>query len=338
MATPSGTAKLWWDGSAWVTTEDKNWGYVSTSASGVYAYIYATFYAIAYDNNGTYSVWQKLDILARPDTADASGTRYLVESTNTTINASKEVATLEMSNARHGSVYAQVSSVTNYVGWYGTGRVTCKLGSNAGQPWEAGNGITKLSSPYITVTYNANGGSGAPSAETRLMKVAKNISSTQPTRTGYTFSKWNTKSDGSGTNYNAGASATFNSSTTLYAIWTKNNYNVSISAGEGTTITFDGSTYTNQTTTVSKAYGKSCSYSISANTGYVLATYSPGLSGTITIPANNNTSLSATAKRVGCRVYNGSAWKQAMIYVYNGSQWKMCQAYVYNGSQWKLLN
>ena len=41
-------------------------------------------------------------------------------------------------------------------------------------------------------------------------------------RTGYTFAGWNTKSDGTGTNYNAGASFTPSANTTLYAKWTLN--------------------------------------------------------------------------------------------------------------------
>lgn len=70
-----------------------------------------------------------------------------------------------------------------------------------------------------TISYNANGGSGAPSSQTKWKDQALTLSSTKPTRTGYTFSKWNTKADGSGTSYNSGASYTANSATTLYAIW-----------------------------------------------------------------------------------------------------------------------
>lgn len=73
-----------------------------------------------------------------------------------------------------------------------------------------------------TVSYNANGGSGAPSNQTKWRDQSLTLSSTKPTRTGYTFSKWNTKSDGSGTSYSSGGSYTANSAATLYAIWTEN--------------------------------------------------------------------------------------------------------------------
>ena len=85
-----------------------------------------------------------------------------------------------------------------------------------------------------TVTYNANGGSGAPSAQTKTYGVDLTLSSTKPTRTGYTFSKWNTKSDGSGTNYSAGGNYTSNANVTLYAQWTPNTYTVTYNANGGT--------------------------------------------------------------------------------------------------------
>lgn len=72
------------------------------------------------------------------------------------------------------------------------------------------------------VSYNANGGTGAPASQTKWKNQALTLSSTKPTRTGYTFSKWNTKSDGSGTSYSSGGSYTVNSAATLYAIWTEN--------------------------------------------------------------------------------------------------------------------
>ena len=75
--------------------------------------------------------------------------------------------------------------------------------------------------PYATyaVKYNANGGSGAPNPQTKTYGTALTLSSTKPTRTGYTFIGWNTKSDGTGASYSPGASYTANSAITLYAIW-----------------------------------------------------------------------------------------------------------------------
>ena len=72
-----------------------------------------------------------------------------------------------------------------------------------------------------TVTFNTNGGSGtAPSAQT----VTTGSSITLPngdglSKDGYTFSGWNTQTDGAGTNFGAGASYTVTGNITLYAKW-----------------------------------------------------------------------------------------------------------------------
>lgn len=84
-----------------------------------------------------------------------------------------------------------------------------------------------------TVSYNANGGSGAPANQTKTYGTTLKLSSTKPTRTGYTFSKWNTNSSGTGTNYASGASYTANAAATLYAIWTINTYAVTYNANGG---------------------------------------------------------------------------------------------------------
>ena len=84
-----------------------------------------------------------------------------------------------------------------------------------------------------TVSYNANGGSGAPSSQTKTHGTTLTLSSTKPTKTGHTFSKWNTKSDGSGTAYSAGGSYTANAAVTLYAQWTADTYAVKYNANGG---------------------------------------------------------------------------------------------------------
>ncbi|MBQ3375504.1 MAG: InlB B-repeat-containing protein [Erysipelotrichaceae bacterium] len=98
-----------------------------------------------------------------------------------------------------------------------------------------------------TIKYDANGGSGAPGNQTKTYGVNLTLSSTKPTRgnstanknvtfdgnggstgatndkvgftvtTKYTFSKWNTSANGSGTNYNSGGTYSANSGATLYA-------------------------------------------------------------------------------------------------------------------------
>ena len=90
--------------------------------------------------------------------------------------------------------------------------------------------VPKLSS--YTVSYNANGGSGAPDSQTKWYGTALTLSSNMPTRTGYSFQGWATSSTGS-VAYAAGASYTSNSSVTLYAVWKANTYTVTYNANGG---------------------------------------------------------------------------------------------------------
>lgn len=84
-----------------------------------------------------------------------------------------------------------------------------------------------------TISYNANGGSGAPGAQTKWYGENITLSGTRPSRTGHSFSKWNTASNGTGTSYNPGATYSGNSNATLYAIWSANTYTVRYNANGG---------------------------------------------------------------------------------------------------------
>ncbi len=104
-----------------------------------------------------------------------------------------------------------------------------------------------------TITYNANGGSGAPGIQTYNYATngTINLSSTKPTREGYVFLGWATSSTAKTASYVAGQA--WNKSNkgnhTLYAVWggTLKIYYLSIGRydgylimGNGTTIFIDG--------------------------------------------------------------------------------------------------
>ncbi len=75
----------------------------------------------------------------------------------------------------------------------------------------------------VTLTYhgNTNTGGTAPASVTRNQGTVVAVSTAGTLlKTGYTFSGWNTKADGTGTAYAAGASLTLNVDTDLYAQWT----------------------------------------------------------------------------------------------------------------------
>lgn len=69
-----------------------------------------------------------------------------------------------------------------------------------------------------TVSYNANGGSGAPGNQTKTYGTNLTLSTTRPTRANYNFLGWATSASG-GVAYNPGSTYTNNSAITLYAVW-----------------------------------------------------------------------------------------------------------------------
>lgn len=95
------------------------------------------------------------------------------------------------------------------------------------------SGTLSISAKTYTVSYNANNGTGAPVSQTKTGGKDLTLSSTKPTRTGYTFKNWNTKSDGTGTSYSSGGTYKTNASATLYAQWTANTYQVTYNANNG---------------------------------------------------------------------------------------------------------
>lgn len=84
-----------------------------------------------------------------------------------------------------------------------------------------------------TVSYNANGGSGAPASQTKTYGSNLTLSSTKPTRTGHTFLGWSTDKNATTATYQPGGLYTSNSGATLYAVWKINTYTVSYDANGG---------------------------------------------------------------------------------------------------------
>ena len=84
-----------------------------------------------------------------------------------------------------------------------------------------------------TISYNANGGSGAPPSQTKWYGTTLKLSTTKPTRTGYSFQGWGTSSTTTTVSYAAGANYTNNAAITLYAVWKANTYTVSYNANGG---------------------------------------------------------------------------------------------------------
>lgn len=75
--------------------------------------------------------------------------------------------------------------------------------------------------PSHTVSYNANGGSGAPGSQTKWWGEVLTLSNTRPTRANHTFLGWATSADGA-VIYQPGGRYGADNNNTLYAKWKLN--------------------------------------------------------------------------------------------------------------------
>lgn len=126
-----------------------------------------------------------------------------------------------------------------FVGWGSSATATSPVNQPSGTyTGNAAYTYYAIWKKTITLTYNANGGSGAPANQSKTIYNATTsnkftLSSSKPTRTGYTFLGWSTSNTATSSSYSAGGSITLSSSDTLYAVWKINTYTVTYNANGG---------------------------------------------------------------------------------------------------------
>ncbi len=163
---------------------------------------------------------------------------------------------------------------------------------------------------YFTIAYNANGGSGVPgntnggsgSATTKSVT----LSSTVPTRSGYTFKGWATSNTATSASYQAGNAYSFNyGTTTLYAVWQQNTYtcylNFNANGGSGApgNLNYTGTSTSNHTFTIPSTTPSRSGYTFlgwSTSNSATSASYQSG--GSIAVAYNGTTTLYAVWSQV----------------------------------------
>jgi len=226
--TKSGYTFLGWATSSGATTASYQAGSsISVSYNGS-----KTLYAVWQQDVVNYTVtvykgnWDSFQVLGvDTDVVTASSKSYTVESgkrfdvdwygaqdetgsgTNYTYTISYDSGCYNMASSLYGTSLGDSVTVTKTANYY---------------PAEEMGSTTSYTYQY-TIKYNANGGSGAPSNTTATASTTSKsitLSSTVPTRSGYTFLGWSTSSSATSATYQAGTAYSFNYGTTqLYAVW-----------------------------------------------------------------------------------------------------------------------
>ncbi len=130
-----------------------------------------------------------------------------------------------------------------------------------------------------TITFSSNGGTGTMTTQTACAPEA--IKTNTYTRTGYTFSGWNTAANGSGTAYANAAMYDFSADVTLYAQWSPNT----------NTITFNGNGATAGSTplqTLATAASAPLNLNGFTRTGYTFAGWANTAGGTVAYTDGGN--------------------------------------------------
>ena len=224
-----------------------------------------------------------IDVIGETMSAVTTYTIPALASYTVAYNANGENGAPSSQTKTYGKALTLSSTAPSRTGYTFKGWATSASGSVS---YAAGASYTKNASVTLyavweiktyTVSYNANGGNGAPSSQTKTYGKALTLSGTKPTKTGHTFNCWNTKDDGTGTNYASGSSYTGNANLKLYAKWTANTYTVTYNANGGT------GAPGNQT----KTYGANLTLSgtIPTRTGYTFKGWATSASGSVSYAA-----------------------------------------------------
>lgn len=229
--------------------------------------------------------------------------------------------------------------------------------------------------PYThTVSYDANGGSGAPASQTKKYDSVIQIQPDIPTRTGYKFVEWNTESDGTGTPYDPNETYGYDKNggtVVLYAVWSPNVLTIKYNVNGGTTnsdkyyISNNLINITSSSSTLEDKWEYNNGHEnglYNASTfglkreGYKFIGWKVGSSGSVVfdqddasiVPTDLASNLTTGDRTVTLYavweisgvVYidNGTKLEPYLVYIDNGSTWDLYFAYVDDGSDWTIIS
>ena len=144
-----------------------------------------------------------------------------VNSSNVSLHSTNESIAQQFAIMKNGKGYSVIGRCSGYA--LDVARAIAENGRNVQQyPFHGGENQTWMFVPAeYTVTYDANGGSGAPAAQIKYYKESLALSNTKPVRDGYTFLGWSEDSASKTASYKPASTYTKDEDMTLYAVWEK---------------------------------------------------------------------------------------------------------------------
>ena len=233
---------------------------------------------------------EKIEEISATDTGDKKyWAKWTANSYTVGFNANGGDGTMTNQSFTYDVVQALSANAFTRTGYTFTGWNTTADGT--GTSYEDGTEVSNLSSAVggevtlyaqwtansYTVGFNANGGAGTMTNQSFTYDVVQALSTNAFTRTGYTFTGWNTATDGTGTSYSdkqevSNLSSAVGGEVTLYAQWTASSYTVTFDANGG-----DG-TMTNQSFTYDVV--QALSANAFTRTGYTFTGWNTAADGT----------------------------------------------------------
>ena len=335
-------------------SSNSSWTAGSTYSKTIYPDISATSGTIYLTLSSSYKATSEDTGLAcygsswSASTSTASATSYIYYYNGSSLHTSTSKTGTSGSKFTYSLASAPSKTGYTFKGWGTSSSASTTYSAGASRTGYYGTDYEWYANWTIntyTISYNANGGSGAPSSQTKTYNVTLTLHSTIPTRDGYEFLGWATSSNATSATYSAGGSYTNNAAATLYAVWKAKEYSVLYNGNGGVHLTTGEETW--EDTTNKFTFGKE--YDVSLETlgdkgfkypGYNLLGWNTSWTAiepltTLKIEKDEQPQLYAIWELgSNIRVYTNENWQIAIPYIYENGEWKLSISKVFNNEEW----